>query len=70
MSITNEEFLKLPKEEQNFRWACFLATNGHGGPLPDDEVEFFRNKFLVNKEPLPEPMVIYKLIKELKSKRK
>ena len=33
MSITQQEFEKLPREIQNLRWKLFLTTNGYQNPL-------------------------------------
>ena len=32
MSITQQEFEKLPREIQNLRWKLFVATNGYEDP--------------------------------------
>ena len=32
MSITQQEFEKLPREIQNLRWKLFIATNGYEDP--------------------------------------
>lgn len=47
------EFEKLSKEEQNFRWALFLKSNGYEKNLSVEKIEKLRQKHLINKEPLP-----------------
>jgi len=50
--ITQTTFEKLPKEEQNFRWALFLASNGHQKELTEDRIQEIRQKYLIEKQPL------------------
>ena len=50
---TQIEFEKLPKEEQNLRWALFLRSNGYNNDLTKQEIADLTVKFLVKKEPLP-----------------
>ena len=50
--MTQTEFEKLPKEEQNFRWALFLKSNGHTRELIQKELDDLKLKYLVKKEKL------------------
>ena len=50
--MTQTEFEKLPKEEQNFRWALFLKSNGHTRELIQKEINDLTLKYLVKKEKL------------------
>ena len=50
--ITETQFKQLPKEEQNFRWALFLKSNGGQKELTTDIVEQLRKKYLICKEKL------------------
>ena len=50
--ITEQEFERLPKEEQNFRWALFLKSNGGQKELGAEVVEELRQKYLVRKDRL------------------
>ena len=51
--ITQTEFEQLPKEEQNFRWALFLKSNGYAKNLSEEKIEELRQKHFINKQPLP-----------------
>jgi len=51
--MQQQNFEQLPKEEQNFRWALFLKSNGYAKNLSDEKIEQLRLKHLINKEPLP-----------------
>ena len=51
-NMTQTEFEKLPKEEQNFRWALFLKSNGHTRELIQKELDDLKLKYLVKKEKL------------------
>jgi len=48
--VTENEFEKLPKEEQNFRWALFLKSNGYQKQLDSKVVEQLKEKYLIRKE--------------------
>jgi hypothetical protein len=50
--ITETEFEKLPKEEQNFRWAIFLKSQGGTRELIQKELDDLKLKYLVKKEKL------------------
>lgn len=50
--MKQQDFEKLSKEEQNFRWALFLKSNGYRKNLSDEKVEQLRQKHLINKQPL------------------
>ena len=52
--ITQKEFEHLSKEEQNFRWALFLKSNGYQKNLSEQKIEELRQKHLINKQPLPQ----------------
>ena len=45
MIMTQIEFEQLPKQEQNFRWALFLKSNGYERELTAQEFEEIRNIF-------------------------
>ena len=51
--MKQQDFEQLPKEEQNFRWALFLKSDGYEKNLSADKIEQLRQKHLINKEPLP-----------------
>ena len=51
--MEQQDFEKLPKEEQNFRWALFLKSNGYTKNLSEEKIEALRQKHLINQEPLP-----------------
>lgn len=51
--ITEQEFRQLPKEEQNFRWALFLKSNGGVNALTPQQIKNLEIKFLIKKESLP-----------------
>ncbi len=46
-TMTQTEFEQLPKQEQNFRWALFLKSNGYQRTLTAEEIEKIRIKYLV-----------------------
>jgi hypothetical protein len=52
MNITEQEFEILPKEEQTFRWALFLKSNGYTKQLDATTVSQLREKYVVRKEKL------------------
>jgi hypothetical protein len=52
MDITQQEFEQLPKEEQNFRWALFMTSNGYTKVIPFETIRALREKYLVRKEKL------------------
>ena len=45
-------FEQLSKEEQTFRWAIFLESNGYNKDLTDQRIEELRVKHLEDKKPL------------------
>lgn len=51
--MQQQDFEKLSKEEQNFRWALFLKSNGYTKNLTEHKIEQLRQKHLINKQPLP-----------------
>ncbi len=51
--ITQVEFEQLSKEEQNFRWALFLKSDGYTKNLIRQELDDLKVKFLVKQESLP-----------------
>jgi len=53
MAITPEDFEKLPKEEQTFRWALFRASNGYEKELSSERIAELKQKYLIEKQPLP-----------------
>ena len=52
--ITDKEFKDLSKEEQNFRWALFLKSNGYEKNLSEEKIEQLRQQHLLEKQPLPQ----------------
>lgn len=52
MSITQQEFEKLPRQIQNLRWKLFVATNGHQDPT------------LFNKKKIKKVMAVLKELKQ------
>jgi hypothetical protein len=50
--INSEEFEKLPKEEQNFRWALFLLSGGGARNLDQKIIELAKKYFFELKNPL------------------
>jgi len=51
--MTQTEFEQLPKEEQNFRWALFLKSNGYQKELAQEQIEQLKQQHLINRQPLP-----------------
>ena len=51
--MKQQDFEQLSKEEQNFRWALFLKSNGYAKNLSEQKIEELRQKHFINKEPLP-----------------
>jgi len=49
---TQEQFEALPKHEQNFRWALFLASNGYAKELKSDTIQKIYQKYYINQKPL------------------
>ena len=52
MTITATEFEQLTKEEQNFRWALFLASGGYQKELTEQRIQEIRQKYLIEKRPI------------------
>jgi hypothetical protein len=52
ITMTQTEFEQLPKQEQNFRWALFLKSNGYERELTAQEFEKIRIKYLIQGEKL------------------
>lgn len=52
MNITQQEFEKLSREEQNFRWALFIASQGYTKQVPGEKIGQLRERYLVRKEKL------------------
>lgn len=51
--MQQQDFEQLSKEEQNFRWALFLKSNGYAKNLSEQKIEELRQKHFINKQPLP-----------------
>ena len=51
--MKQQDFEQLSKEEQNFRWALFLKSNGYAKNLSEEKIEELRQKHFINKQPLP-----------------
>jgi len=50
-TITEKQFEALPKAEQNFRWAVFLASNGYEKELTALQIDQLRERYVVRQEP-------------------
>lgn len=50
--MTQQEFEKLPKHEQNYNWAKFLKSNGAIRKLTEKELDNLYQKYIVEKKPL------------------
>jgi hypothetical protein len=46
--ITDAEFSKLPINEQSFRWALFIASEGYEKNLSKKQIEEIAKKYKVN----------------------
>lgn len=46
--ITQSEFEKLPMNEQEFRWALFIESEGYAKNLSKKRIEEIAQKFNVN----------------------
>jgi hypothetical protein len=55
MKITEKDFARLSKEEQNFRWAIFLASDGYQKDLSAKELAQLRQNYIVKKKQLKIP---------------
>ena len=44
--MTQQDFEKLPKSEQQLRWAIFLESNGFEKELSKEKVEEIKAKYL------------------------
>ena len=51
--MQQQDFEKLPRAEQNFRWALFLKSDGYTKNLSEHKIEELREKHLINQLPLP-----------------
>lgn len=51
-NIKQTEFEKLPKAEQNFRWAIFLRSNGYEKELSQNVIDELHEKYIVQNKPL------------------
>ena len=49
--MKQQDFERLPKEEQNFRWAIFLKTNGYEREISQKEFDTLQAEYLVQKKP-------------------
>jgi hypothetical protein len=47
MAITEKEFDKLPKNEQQFRWALFIESEGYEKNLSKKRIKEIADKFKV-----------------------
>lgn len=45
-------FEKLPKAEQNFRWAIFLRSNGYEKELSQNVIDELHEKYIVQNKKL------------------
>jgi hypothetical protein len=43
--MTQEEFEKLPKTEQDFRWALFVESNGHEQLVSKTRIQQLRKQY-------------------------
>jgi hypothetical protein len=50
--MTQNDFEKLTKEEQNLRWAIFLESDGYRKDLTGNTIENLRQRYLEDKKPL------------------
>ena len=55
--MTQKEFEKLSKQEQRFRWALFIDSNGYEKTLSTKRINGLKEKYLINKKPLPKSYV-------------
>ena len=46
--VTQSDFEKLPKNEQAFRWALFVESNGYEKNLSKKQIEEIAKKYNVN----------------------
>ena len=44
MKISQQEFEKLPKNIQNFRWALFVESDGHQKPVSKKRIDQLKAK--------------------------
>ena len=47
MKISQQEFEKLPKNIQDFRWALFVESNGHQEPVSNKKIAELKAKYNV-----------------------
>lgn len=45
MKISQQEFEKLPKNEQDFRWALFVESDGHQKPVSKKRIAELKAKY-------------------------
>ena len=45
MTISQQEFEKLPKAEQDFRWALFVESNGWEKPVSKTRIQQLRKQY-------------------------
>ena len=43
--MTQKEFEKLPKNEQKFRWALFLESDGYEKTVSSDRIEQLKKEY-------------------------
>jgi hypothetical protein len=48
MTISQQEFEKLPKNIQNFRWALFVESDGHQKPVSNKKIAELKAKYNVD----------------------
>jgi hypothetical protein len=48
--MTEIEFQKLPKNEQQMRWEIFLESNGYEKELSKEKIEEIKAKYLEGKQ--------------------
>ena len=56
-TTTEKQFEKLAKHEQTFRWALFLASDGYERELSNERVQEIKQRYLIDKKPLPKGWV-------------
>jgi len=43
--MTQQEFEQLPKNEQKFRWALFLESNGYEKTISDERIQQLKKEY-------------------------
>lgn len=51
--ISQKEFEQLSRQEQNYRWALFLKSNGYTKNLSDQKIQQLKQSHLIKGLPLP-----------------